>query len=153
MESSAAGANERAEVMLVATDTRLGHAKVLSMIYHTTNEMDNTSSASRGSKHHKYYPESRLLWTEYCRNPGLRQRTMLDFVRQFSDDRGWPRDMELNASVLNLNDDNSILSQLRAIYITTGVTAPVFEVESENEAPQDGSGDDAMVISDDEVLH
>ena len=126
MESSAPGANERADFMLVAAEVDGSNAQVLSTVYHTTNDVDNTSSASRGYRG-AFYPESRLLWTEYVGRCGLRPKTMEGLVSRLWLQRGWPVQVHSNESVLE-----ATLGVMRGLY--GNVDEPSLEVESEHQA-------------------
>ena len=58
-ESSAAGANERCDFLLVGCPPRRRSPILLGYAYHTTNVVKSTWSA----RHGQVYPESRILWS------------------------------------------------------------------------------------------
>ena len=68
LETSAPGAGERADVLLLASGPKGdSDPKVLGIAYHTTNVPYGTASMRRGQP----YPESRILWRQYILLPGL----------------------------------------------------------------------------------
>ena len=60
MESTAAGANDRADILLVARPRGTIRYTIVSVVYHTTNVSENTASMRSGQA----YPETRLLWRD-----------------------------------------------------------------------------------------
>jgi hypothetical protein len=60
MESTAAGANDRADILLVARQRETIRFSIIAVVYHTTNVSENTASMRSGQA----YPETRLLWRD-----------------------------------------------------------------------------------------
>ena len=60
MESTAAGSNNRSDVMLLAWPPRAVRPTVIATVYHTTNVAENAASNRPG----QMYPETRLLWRD-----------------------------------------------------------------------------------------
>ena len=67
LETDAAGAGERADVLLLAWPYDTNVASVLGSAYHTTNVPTGTASMNPG----QVYPESRILWRYNAPLPDL----------------------------------------------------------------------------------
>ena len=61
LESSAAGAGGRADVLLLAWPKHAERPSVLGLVYHTTNVLHGTASLRRD----QLYCETRLLWRQF----------------------------------------------------------------------------------------
>ena len=69
LETAAAGAGERADVLLLAQPSTTDTPSVLGLAYHTTNVPSGTASMNPG----QVYPESRILWRYNVPMPDLMQ--------------------------------------------------------------------------------
>ena len=67
LESSAPGAGERSDILLLACPTGASKPTIIGCAYHTTNVFQNTASMKYG----QVYPETRLLWRQYIQMPEL----------------------------------------------------------------------------------
>ena len=85
MESTAAGSNNRSDVMLLARPRGAARATIIALVYHTTNVAENTASMRSGQA----YPETRLLWRDRIDTgelPNLAMQRLAENVRIVAQD-------------------------------------------------------------------
>ena len=79
LETSAAGAGERADVLLLAWPNEKEEPSVLGWAYHTTNAPPGTASMRRG----QHYPETRILWKPCAPLPELMHLAAQSLVKRY----------------------------------------------------------------------
>ena len=85
MESTAAGSNDRSDIMLLARQRGAPRATIIALVYHTTNVAENTASMRPGQA----YPETRLLWRDRIDTgelPNLAMRRLAENLRIVAQD-------------------------------------------------------------------